>query len=127
MIAYKTGLADIYTLDNGIQKEVWRTGELTDVAIVQQHMERIHEELKEETDILMLIDSSRTTKMSKEVRDYLGDYTIEPLPDAVALLVSSGISKVIGTLFLKFKKIPYPMRLFTNENKAIKWLLEYKR
>ena len=41
---------------------------------------------------------------------------------ACALMVSSPVSKVLGSFFLGFNKPIYPTRLFTSEGEAMRWL-----
>ena len=41
-----------------------------------------------------------------------------------ALLISSPVSQIIGSFFLKFNKPLYPTRLFTSEEAALAWLHE---
>jgi len=125
MQSYKTPIATVFELGNGIQKEVWDAGEMTDVKAVEEHMRILREHLTGKGTFCILIDSSRNTKMSKDIRDFLGDYKIQPLPNAVALLIRSRIARVIGSIFLRAKKTPYPMKLFTDEKKATDWLLSY--
>lgn len=59
---------------------------------------------------------------SKEVRDYFASDEITALANASAMLLKSGISKIVGNIFLKFNNPGYPTKLFTNEAKAIEWL-----
>lgn len=44
---------------------------------------------------------------------------------AVALLVASPVSKVIGSFFIGLNRPSYPLRIFTSETKAIEWLKDY--
>ena len=44
---------------------------------------------------------------------------------AVALIVDTPLSRMLGTFFLTVNKPPYPMRLFDNEASAVAWLLEF--
>ncbi len=41
---------------------------------------------------------------------------------AFAVLVKSGLSKIFGNMLMGFNKSDAPMKLFTNEEKAIAWL-----
>jgi hypothetical protein len=44
------------------------------------------------------------------------------LLSAVALVVGTPLSKVVGNLFLSVSKPPFPVRLFDNEASALTWL-----
>ena len=43
---------------------------------------------------------------------------------ASALLVESALSRMIGNIFLTINKPDVPVKLFTNEQEAKKWLME---
>jgi hypothetical protein len=44
------------------------------------------------------------------------------LLSAVALVVSTPLSRVVGNLFLTVMRPPFPVRLFDNEASALTWL-----
>ena len=46
---------------------------------------------------------------------------------AVALLIGSPISRVIGNFFMGFNKPKHPVKLFTSETKAIEWLGSFQK
>lgn len=47
------------------------------------------------------------------------------LQSAVALIVGSPLSRVLGNLLLTVSKPQFPVRLFDNEAAAVAWLLRY--
>ena len=49
------------------------------------------------------------------------------LLSAVALVVGTPLSKVVGNLFLSVSKPPFPVRLFDNEASALTWLKDFVR
>jgi hypothetical protein len=62
--------------------------------------------------------------ISKEARDYYSNHP--PLAIAAALIVKSGIQRILGNFFLGMNKVKVPIRLFTNEQEAVEWLLQMK-
>ena len=44
------------------------------------------------------------------------------LQSAVALIVGTPLSRMLGSLLLKVNKPPFPIRLFDNEESAVAWL-----
>jgi hypothetical protein len=71
------------------------------------------------------IDISQVNGVTKEAREYLaGGKSIDNI-SAAALLASSVLSKMIGTFFLTFNNPGIPVKLFTDENDALKWLKKY--
>ncbi len=83
--------------------------------------ERIRDSLnKEKTRVL--IDMTAVTEISKEARDYFANERTASIQRATALLVSSPVSRTIGNFFMGLNKPISPTRLFTDPNKAIRWL-----
>ncbi|MBV9791181.1 MAG: STAS/SEC14 domain-containing protein [Chloroflexi bacterium] len=72
----------------------------------------------------LLIDMRRIKSQDREVREYYTQqgYTIGL--QAVAILIGSPVSRVIGNLYIGFNKSEIPTRLFTSEAEAIAWLRE---
>ena len=46
---------------------------------------------------------------------------------AVALVVGTPLSRVVGNLFLRVSRPPFPVRLFDNEESALVWLKGFVR
>lgn len=63
---------------------------------------------------------------SKEVRDYLADPETAKTSKALVLVIKSSIAKIAVNLFIKFSKPMYPTKAFSNEGKAVEWLLSIK-
>ncbi len=72
------------------------------------------------------MDMRGVTSASKGARKYskneLGDVL-----SAMALRVGNTLSRVIGSIFLGIDKPPYPVKLFTSQDKALKWLKELEK
>jgi hypothetical protein len=47
------------------------------------------------------------------------------LSSAVALIVGTPLSRMVGNLFIRMNKPQFPVRLFDNEASAVAWLLEF--
>ncbi len=67
----------------------------------------------------LLVDIVALKTMSHEAREFYGK--VEDV-NAVALLVGSPVSRVLGTVFLGISKSKVPLKLFTSEEDAIEWL-----
>lgn len=91
-----------------------------------RHFELLHEFTNHQKHY-MLVDISKAKKAPpKEVRDYFASNIAAETFYAGALIVGSGISKIVGNIVLRFSNPNFPVRLFTNEVKAKEWLLEFK-
>jgi len=71
----------------------------------------------------VLVDLSGLREQSREARLYFVSDEAVALYSAVAILISSPVSRVIGTFFLRLTNHKVPTRLFTSEEEAIAWLV----
>jgi hypothetical protein len=74
----------------------------------------------------LLVDFSNLKSQTKECREY---YAKDPehikTYSAVALLVSSPLSRIIANFFLGINKPIKPTRLFEDRGAAVEWLKQY--
>jgi len=81
----------------------------------------IEQLLGEERGLLFVDLTQLRYNVPKEVRAYLVDEVL-PLVDASAVLVGTGISKIMGNIILSFHRKVVLRRLFTDKQQAINWL-----
>ena len=74
----------------------------------------------------VLIDARSVSNISKAARDYLASDEGTHLVVASALVIDSVVGKFLGNFFLQISKPKVPLRLFTTEQEAIKWLQQFK-
>ena len=74
----------------------------------------------------IMVDINELRSTDKESRDYLAGEEASKFLCAGAIVVKSAIAKLLGSLFLSINKPPFPTRLFTNREKAMKWLEKYR-
>lgn len=70
----------------------------------------------------ILGDIRKTGPVDAEGRKFYANVEAKDLISAVALLVESPISRVVGSLFLGLNRPPVPIRIFTSEQQALEWL-----
>ena len=70
----------------------------------------------------LLIDIRSVKSMTREARLFVSGEDAAQVTSAVALLIGSPASKVIGNFFIGFGKPIYPTKLFNSEEKALHWL-----
>lgn len=71
----------------------------------------------------VLVDLRQVRSQSADARAYLAGPDATRVSLAVALLISSPLSRAIGNFYLGFNRPEVPTRLFTNEDSAIAWLI----
>jgi hypothetical protein len=72
--------------------------------------------------LLIFIDMRKIRSITRDARLFASNAGAIQVVRAVALLIDSPISRVIGNFFLGINKPPYPTRLFTSEVEALSWL-----
>ena len=70
----------------------------------------------------LFADIRNTGAIDSEGRRYYSRPETKELTTAVALLVESPISRVVGSFFLGINRLSVPIRIFTSEQQALTWL-----
>jgi hypothetical protein len=81
-------------------------------------------ELINKIKIPVLADSRNFTNSDKEVRDFYASREMAENISAMAVLVASLSTRIVGNFFIKTSKPHFPTKLFTTETGAIVWLNE---
>ena len=74
----------------------------------------------------LLVDMRGMRSQTREAREYLTGPEAERAALAVALLVGSPVSRVLGNFFLRLGAHRVPTALFGTEHEALAWLLEQR-
>ena len=74
----------------------------------------------------LLLDIRHVKSATKECRVYGSSRETPNQPTAMALLVSSPVSRVIGNFYMGLNKPFYPTKLFTSEESAVDWLKGFR-
>lgn len=69
-----------------------------------------------------LVDIRGIKSVSREARAHVSSQEVVRISSVTALVVDSPMSRVIGNFFMGLNKPPFPVRLFTSEEKALEWL-----
>ena len=72
----------------------------------------------------LIADVTNVTPAPKVIREYAAIIFPEQIV-AIAILSASPMGRMVGHLFLQFKPMPYPAKVFGNEIDAKKWLSQY--
>jgi len=83
-------------------------------------------ELTGEKSYPMFSDFRKVKSSTREARERMAAKDAGIGVSAVAILVNSKIQRVIYNFFNSIYKSPAPARLFTDREKALKWLEQYK-
>lgn len=75
--------------------------------------------------IPVLVDIRNSSGITKECRHYYASNESAMVMSAVALIVDSPLSRLIGNFMIGINKTVFPTKLFTDKNEAIKWLKSF--
>lgn len=76
--------------------------------------------------ILVLLDVSAASGITKEASDYTSSKHVEGLQIAMAILISSLPMRLLANFFIKFNKPPAPTKMFNSLDDAIAWLETFR-
>jgi hypothetical protein len=74
----------------------------------------------------ILIDVKQCISIDVEAREYLSEGDSLKFVRAGAFLIDNPITKFIGNIFINVNRPTVPSKLFTDLNKALKWLEQFK-
>lgn len=72
--------------------------------------------------VLLLDMRAHSTSATRECREYYAGAEAQQVNLAVAMLVRSNVSRILGNFFLGVNKTRFPFRMFTDLHEAIAWL-----
>ena len=73
----------------------------------------------------MLVDTREIRSIDKDARDFFSMRNRKGGVNAIAILVASPVSVIVGNFFMGLNKPAVPTKLFRDSAKAIKWLKQY--
>lgn len=73
----------------------------------------------------LLVDIRGVRSASREARESFASTKTINTTSAVALVVASPVSRIIGNFFIQLDKPAFPVQLFTRETDAIAWLQDF--
>jgi hypothetical protein len=76
---------------------------------------------------LKIVDSRNSWSITKEAQEYAERADSPMRTIARAVIVNSLTTTVLKNFFLKFNKPELPLKIFNSQEKAIEWLLSFKK
>jgi hypothetical protein len=121
-----TGTVAFRLRDDGILQGIAlpaRTQNLEDARVNLEACRRLTGEAR----VPLLLDIRDTGTLTREARELYAGETGAREICALAFVGDSAFTRVVGNLFIRLAKTRYPVRLFTDERQASKWLRRYAR
>lgn len=121
MVTSETRTCTFRVDPRGFVHAVMRPGCEMELADAEGNIAAIHE-LGGGQLCLVLVDMRGVRSQSREARQYFAGPEAARVTRAVALLIGSPVSRVLGNFFLRIGQIRMPTALFTDAEAAIAWL-----
>jgi len=111
----------VWLREDGILHAVMQPLAIMDLDVSQELVET-YGKLSGHKGNLVLADLSNIKSTTKAAREYAASPASVAMIKAIALIIRSPTSQVIGNIFLRINQPAYPSRMFTSETEAIAWL-----
>lgn len=118
--------ASIIWIKNGIVYSTPKTGMSQPVSAERMDidMERFREIVGEEKVCLVVEINPKSKPAPKGERDRVAAH-MASFTKAMALIISSPVTRMMANLFFGFKPPPYHVKMFANEKDATEWIKQY--
>ncbi len=73
----------------------------------------------------LFVDTKTMKSLAREARQYYAGEEAAMVASAVAIIVGTPVSRVLGNFYLGLSNPHLPSRLFSSEEEALTWLKEY--
>jgi len=73
----------------------------------------------------LFVDTKTMRSLAREARKYYAGEEAAKVASAVAIIVGTPVSRVLGNFYLGLSNPHLPSRLFSSENEALAWLKGY--
>lgn len=74
----------------------------------------------------VLLDARATRGVSRQAREYYTGPESTRLIRCMAMLIGSPLGRVIGNFLIQVNRPSYPLRLFSDEAEALRWIAELR-
>jgi len=125
---FSTKTIEYYIRPDGLFYNKIITNRALDVLDIQDQLEICRQIYEKYNAKLLVISDLRNLKgMTKEARRYSQQIApFEQYIGATAVLIKSGLSKMLGNILIGLNKGNYPNKLFTKEAEAVAWLEQFR-
>lgn len=120
-----TRTAKIYQQEPGIVQVLVLPGAIQTLADAKENMQA-QARLTAGQRHALFVDMRQIQSQDREAREYYAGPESAQILKAVAILIGSPMSRVIGNFMLGFNRSTLPTRLFTSEDEALSWLRSFK-
>ena len=116
--------ARLWLGDDGIVRIIWGPGAEVTLEDARESM-AAYLKINEGRKRPLLVDTKTMKSLARGARQFYAGEEAAQVASAVALIVDTPVSKVLGNFYLGISNPLLPTRLFTSEDEALQWLKGY--
>lgn len=119
-------VARVWVAEDGICRIIHEPGAEVTLADAQETM-AAYERVRGGKRLPLFVDTKTMKSFSRDARHYYASEQAAAVASAVAIIVGTPVSKVLGNFYLGLSNPHLPSRLFADENEALDWLKGFLR
>ena len=120
-LQYEDDKRSSFVYDKKIICVIWKKGVIIELEDAKDTMKYALENYNLGKPMPTYVDMTEISGMSRESRDYFQN-TNTGTSNALALVVASMLSRLIGNIFISMNQSGIPLKLFNEGEQAIEWL-----
>jgi hypothetical protein len=117
-------MPEVFVDDNGIINVDYGSDIVTTAHVVWAVNE--HRKIDQTKKMPVMIFVEMATNVEGDMSEIGQTDWVNGVTAALAIVTTTKIANVIGNIFIKFQKNPYPTKLFHDQNTARRWLQQFK-
>jgi hypothetical protein len=110
--------------DDGIVRIIWVPGAEVTLEDAKETM-AAYLKLNKGKRLPLFVDTKTMKSLSRDARKYYAGEEAAKVASAVAIIVGTPVSRVLGNFYLGLSNPHLPSRLFSSESEALEWLKGY--
>lgn len=124
---FETSICYIYRRSDDVVKIEIKEDVEIDIAESREMFEIVKSFSKSRKDLLVLVITSKSATVTKEVREFSGTEEASEPTLAEAIVTTSLPQRLVVNFIIKFHKPKRFMKMFNDEDEALKWLYSFKK
>ena len=111
---------NVYLRDDGIVRIDYRGHDRITLDVVRNAYKQHHQLSKDRKPVLIFGQS--VLSMDPDAVEFASGKKVQGVTKAAAILAKSYLEEHLGNIYLSYRNLPFPMRLFSSERTALRWL-----
>jgi hypothetical protein len=122
--AIATRLTRVWLGEDGVVRIIWSPGAEATLDDAKETM-AAYLQINKGRRLPILVDTTVMKSFARDARKYYAGEEAANVACAVAIMVGTPVSMVLGNFYLGVSNPHLPSRLFSSENEALEWLKGY--